>query len=145
MKKLLLIFIIAIVSFSNYHFFFSRPLFAQYNNAVDTAWVKRYNGPGNGGDDARAIATDDSGYIYVTGESWDATTARDFATVKYKPNGDTVWVKRYNGPTNGDDYATAIAVNDSFYVYVSGGSPGSGTSSDYATIKYLPNGDTCLG
>jgi hypothetical protein len=142
MKKLLLISLFATVYLSSDIFFFTIPLFAQEVNAVDTAWVRRYNGPGNGVDNARAIATDDSGYIYVTGESWDGTTARDYATVKYKPNGDTVWVRRYNGPTNGDDYATAIAVNDSFYVYVSGRSPGSGSAEDYLTIKYKPIGDT---
>jgi uncharacterized delta-60 repeat protein len=119
--------------------FIGVPVFAQ---SVDTAWVARYNGTGNASDNARAIATDDSGYIYVTGESWDGTTALDYVTVKYKPNGDTVWVRRYNGPTNGDDYATAIAVDNSFYIYVSGRSPSSVTNSDYATIKYNSNGDT---
>jgi hypothetical protein len=112
---------------------------------VDTAWVRRYNGPGNGLDAAGAIAVDGSGYIYVTGGSYGSETDADYATIKYYPNGDTAWVRRYNGPGNSYDYANAIAVDDLGYVYVTGESKQDTTSSsnyDYCTIKYYPNGDT---
>ncbi len=112
----------------------------------DILWVRRYNGPGNGIDGARASAVDGSGNLYVTGGS-DADTGLytdnfDYATIKYAPNGDELWVRRYNGPDNGGDGASALALDGSGNVYVTGGSWGSGTSSDYATIKYAPNGDT---
>jgi uncharacterized delta-60 repeat protein len=108
----------------------------------DTAWVRRFNGPGNGEDWARALAVDGSGNVYVTGRSTGSGTGLDYATVKYEPNGDTAWVRRYNGPGNQGDVATAIAVDGSDYVYVTGYSRDSVTSNDYATIKYKPNGDT---
>jgi len=108
----------------------------------DTAWVRKYNGPANGYDQARAIATDSYGNIYVTGESFGNKTGWDYATVKYYPDGDKAWVKRYNGPGNGNDYARAIALDGSGNIYVTGYSLGKGTAHDYATIKYYPNGET---
>ncbi len=109
---------------------------------VDTAWVRRYNGPGNSGDYAEAIAVDDSGNVYVAGESYASGTGIDYATIKYRPNGDTAWVRRYNGFGNERDKADAITVDHLGYVYVTGRSWTSETDWDYATIKYYPNGDT---
>jgi hypothetical protein len=107
----------------------------------DTAWVRRYSGPGNSGDLANALTLDNSGNVYVTGYSEGSTTDFDYATIKYYSNGDTAWVRRYNGPGNGGDVANAVAVDDSGNVYVTGFSEGSGYNIDYATIKYSSNGD----
>jgi hypothetical protein len=108
----------------------------------ETAWVRRYNGSGNYNDNATAIVVDRSRNVYVTGQSWGSGTGYDYATIKYNTYGDAAWVRRYNGPGNLDDGATAIAVDGSGNVYVTGHSYGNGTYDDYATIKYYPNGDT---
>jgi uncharacterized delta-60 repeat protein len=108
----------------------------------DTAWLKRYNGPGNNYDQPYAMTIDNSGNIYVTGSSKGIGSDYDIATIKYLPNGDTVWVRRYNGPGNSTDYPASIFVDDSGNVYVGGTSQGNGTDCDYATIKYYSNGDT---
>jgi hypothetical protein len=50
------------------------------------------------------------------------------------------WVARYDGPGSGGDRGNAIAVDNASCVYVTGRSVGSGTSWDYATIKYSPTG-----
>jgi hypothetical protein len=133
-------------------FLWTVPVFSQ---SVGTAWVRKYNGPGNGDDNASGLAVDGFGNVYVTGKSWgsgivykSAMVASglcqyyDYATIKYYPNGDTAWVRRYNGSGNNDDVAASIALDGSGNVYVTGQSYGSGTGEDYATIKYYPNGDT---
>ncbi|MGB2696978.1 MAG: SBBP repeat-containing protein [Candidatus Zixiibacteriota bacterium] len=115
------------------------PAFAQ----VDTAWVRTYNGPGNAGDAAIAIAVDDSGNVYVTGQSFgDWTTEDDYATVKYYPSGDTGWVRRYNGTGSRYDYVKALTVDRAGNIYITGYSIGSWPYYEWATIKYHPNGDT---
>lgn len=111
----------------------SIPVFAE---SVDTAWVKRYDGPANSSDYSKDMAIDSSGNVYVTGVSFDSLTLWDYATIKYYPNGETAWMKRYNGPGNDDDKPNAIVIDDSGNVYVTGKSIGRGTSSDFATIKY---------
>jgi uncharacterized delta-60 repeat protein len=111
----------------------------KYDPNGNQKWVDRYNGPGNGGDEARAIALDSEGNIYVTGGSYGSNGYSGYATVKYDPNGDEKWVARYNGL--GDGYAVGIAVNGLGNVYVTGYSYDSNTSYDYATVKYDPNGN----
>ncbi len=117
----------------------SLPAFAQ---DVDTAWVRRYNGPADSLDYPYAIAVDGSGNVYVTGRSEGVGTWPDYATIKYYPNGDTAWLRRYNGPENSRDYAYDIAVDAAGNAYVTGQSRGIATYYDFATIKYHPNGDT---
>jgi hypothetical protein len=107
-----------------------------YNSAGAEQWVARYNGPANGWDRAAAIARDSSGNVYVTGQSLGVGTDFDYATVKYDSAGKKQWVRRYNGPGNGEDNANAIAVDGSGNVYVTGQSTGLGTGFDYATVKY---------
>src|SRR4030066_183151 len=113
----------------------------KYSPFGETLWVKRYDGPGNGRDEAVALAVDDSGDVYVTGFSKGSGTSGDYATIKYSSAGDTLWVRRYNGPGNSDDRANGLAVDGSGNVYVTGYS-WSGSPFDYATIKYSSAGDT---
>ncbi len=54
-----------------------------YDSNGNELWIARYNGPGNDGDAARAMALDSYGNIYVTGGSYGIDTYADFATIKY--------------------------------------------------------------
>ena len=101
------------------------------------AWVQRYNGPGNSGDFANAVAVDGSGNVFVTGLSIGSGNSFDYATIKYSGAGVALWTNRYNGPGNNDDEAHAMAVDGSGNVFVTGRSIASGSLyDDYATIAY---------
>jgi len=113
----------------------------KYHPGGDTAWLRTYNGYGDSSDVANAIATDDSGNVYVTGYSWyDGWKKYDYVTIKYDRAGNELWVIRYNGPEYGKDYAYAMAIDEAANVYVTGESPGYGTSDDYCTVKYDSSG-----
>ena len=108
----------------------------KYNSAGQQQWVARYDGPADYSDQATAIAVDGSGSVYVTGRSYGSGSSYDYATIRYNSSGQQQWVARYDGPVNYEDAATAIAVDGSGSVYVTGASYGSESDYDYATIKY---------
>jgi len=107
-----------------------------YSQSIDTAWVRRYNGPADGSDGAYAIAVDNRGNVYVTGNSYGSGTSIDYATIKYNSAGVQQWVQRYDGSGNADDMALSLAVDGQGNVYVTGNSSGAAGWNDYATIKY---------
>jgi len=112
----------------------------KYDSSGNQLWAARYNGPGNYWDGARSLAVDNSGNVYVTGLSTGSGTYFDYATIKYDSLGNQLWVTRYDGPGNHMDGARSIAVDNAGNVYVTGESDASITNSDYATIKYGPDG-----
>jgi hypothetical protein len=67
----------------------------KYDAAGNQQWMKEYNGIGNGSDGAYAIALDTSGNIFITSDSFrgPATTNEEIITIKYTPDGDTLWVR----------------------------------------------------
>ena len=111
-------------------------LTVKYSPSGQQLWVARYENDGNGDSGGSAIAIDASGNIYVTGSSVKSGTGSNYTTVKYNSAGVEQWVTHYNGTANLNDGASAIAVDHSGNVYVTGVSIGSGTDQDFATLKY---------
>jgi len=108
----------------------------KYDSVGNLLWVARYDGPAGSSDEAHAIALDVLGNAYVTGWSRGVVTSEDYATMKYDKAGSQLWVRRYNGPGNGGDWARGIAVDGSGNAYVTGVSNGGASGYDYATIGY---------
>ncbi|MEI6948749.1 SBBP repeat-containing protein [Paraflavisolibacter sp. H34] len=120
-------------------------LSVKYGGDGTQKWVKRENGTGNGSDRPAALALDGSGNVLITGsgsvlDDYADEPLADYLTVKYNADGNRKWEKRYNGPADGNDQATALAADNAGNVYVTGYSRGNGTRTDYATIKYNPEG-----
>jgi hypothetical protein len=102
-------------------------------------WVSRYTGPGKADDDAASVAVGPGGRtVFVTGGSVGKNTGRDYATVAYSAaTGAQRWVKRYNGPGNGEDGAFSLVVGPGGgKVFVTGQSTGVTSGEDYATVAY---------
>jgi hypothetical protein len=112
----------------------------KYDANGNLLWVSRYNGEGNGNDIARGVIQDGSSNTIVVGESVGSGSATDFATVKYDPSGNLLWVSRYNGPGNGADVARGVIVDGTSNTIVIGESTGNGSLTDITTVKYDPYG-----
>jgi len=114
----------------------------KYDTDGNQLWVARYSGPANHQNGANALAVDAEGNAYVTGYSFGIGTDYDYATIKYDPDGNELWVARYDGPTHGSDFAYAMAVDGAGAVYVTGASSRTGSSgfNDYTTVKYTSAG-----
>ncbi|MFC1890186.1 SBBP repeat-containing protein [Thermodesulfobacteriota bacterium] len=94
-----------------------------YDTDGTEIWAARYSGPTRD-DHGKAIAVDDLGYVYVTGESYGNNYYDDYVTIKYDPEGSELWAARYNGPVDQHDKAEAVAVDAWGNVYVTGTSDG---------------------
>ena len=114
----------------------------KYNSSGTTLWTDRYNGPADDEDVASDIHVDASGNVYVTGYSTGSSSSYDYTTIKYNTDGDTLWLRRYNGAGNSADYPRDLWVDADGNVYVTGTSQGGGTADDYLTIKYDADGNT---
>jgi uncharacterized delta-60 repeat protein len=112
----------------------------KYNTLGEQQWMQTFNGPGNSNDNARSLALDASGNVYITGYSGGVSSGSDFTTIKYNSSGVQQWLQTYNGPGDGDEDANALTLDASGNVYITGYSIGSGTDYDYATIKYNSQG-----
>jgi uncharacterized delta-60 repeat protein len=109
----------------------------KYDTDGRQIWVARYIGP-QSSDWVYAIAVDAQGNVHVTGESSDMG-ATVYATVKYDPDGNELWVARYIGPRNGLNIPYSLAVDSEGNTYVTGLSTCEKRFC-YATIKYDPDG-----
>jgi hypothetical protein len=102
-------------------------------------WVRSYDGPGSGNDVLLALGVSpDGSRVFVGGQSLGAGTGVDFVTIAYDAStGADRWTSRYDGPAGDNDSMTDLAVTpNGGSVVVTGGSRGTGTGTDYATISY---------
>lgn len=104
------------------HFFLQKT-----NSQGKVQWTKYFPVP-DSFSVGKAVATDQNGFIYVTGERYD--TACNICTVpipnsylftiKYNAAGGIVWVNRYDGPAQTNQEASELAVTHDGYVFLVG-------------------------
>jgi uncharacterized delta-60 repeat protein len=114
-------------------------ILAKYNANGDTIWTRKYDYTLVGGSDkAFQLAIDGQGNIFLTGRSDSDPSVNsntDAITLKYNSLGTLLWVKRYNGISNGNDQTRQIKVSTAGNVYVAGRTF-NGINNDALIIKY---------
>jgi hypothetical protein len=103
-------------------------------------WVHRYNGPGNGDDDAYAVICGLDGNVYAAGYSTGSGTGEDIVVISLTQADSERWVYRYNGPGDGDDYANLLICGPDTNIYVVGVSSDSLTGQDFTIISLTRTG-----
>ncbi len=113
---------------------------------VSEDWKALFDGPAGDQDQQPRLALDGSGNAYITGASAGADSGYDFSTIKYDSLGRQLWERRFNSDANSMDMPRDIAVDPQGNVIVTGYSwrnlhGDGGTESDFATLKYDPDGN----
>ena len=101
----------------------------KYDTYGNQRWIAQYDHGLN--DIAFSLDIDNSGNVYVTGESDGNGTGDDYATVKYDSNGIQKWSRRFSTTGDSSDVAISLVVDISGSVFVTGSS-----NRDILTIKY---------
>lgn len=104
------------------------------NPSGNVVWRNLYNSA-TGWDLCKAVATDNSGNVYITGETgtFGFPLSYKMTTIKYEPNGNQQWITSDPGVTNDGFHGYNIAIDDSANVYVTGQSY---SNSNIITVKY---------
>lgn len=104
---------------------------------INIQWQVSFNGTGNFIDKPVDMELDASGNTYVTGSSYDGSSY-NWVTIKYDSNGSPLWTSTYGG--SGLDEASALVLDNSGNIVVTGYRHVGGSDYDIAVVKY--NGTT---
>ena len=94
----------------------------KYDNSGNLMWSRIYDG-GVGSDDApRDMTVDDSGYVYVTGYSYEGTSngGVNWLTIKYSKDGELIWKRSLDWTGHKSDDPNSLALDKNYNVYVTG-------------------------
>jgi hypothetical protein len=112
----------------------------KYTSTGSQQWVNRYR-KSSKNDEARALALDTAGNIFVTGTAT-STSASDIdgLTIKLRNNGNIEWIQSYAGPGGGSDFLSDVVVDRAGNAYVSGYVTNTNNDRDILAIKYNTSG-----
>lgn len=115
-------------------------LLLKYDRHGNYMWSKIYNGTGNGNDTIASLFIDINDNVYVTGSSTGFDNSFDITTIKYSPNGDVQWIRRYDEYYGSYSSPFEVIVDNNSNVYVVGWCD-EYNSYDCLLLKYSQDGE----
>ena len=76
----------------------------KYNPYGDLIWDKEFSGSANLNDFGGSVVTDDSGNVFLSGNTSHTVSGSDITLIKYDSSGSFKWVKYYNSGLDTNDY-----------------------------------------
>jgi len=76
----------------------------KYNPDGDLIWDKEFSGSANLNDFGGSVVTDDSGNVFLSGNTSHTVSGSDITLIKYDSSGSFKWVKYYNSGLDTNDY-----------------------------------------
>ena len=113
----------------------------KYDPNGNEVWVARFSTPGDAGDYGAFVSVDPWDNVYVCGYSYGFGTGGDYITIKYDPDGNELWMARYNGTDDSSDNLNGMHIDAQGNVYVTGQSTDIGPQWLITTIKYDTEGN----
>ncbi|MFH1943713.1 MAG: SBBP repeat-containing protein [bacterium] len=107
----------------------------KYDASGNQVWGRYFDGEAHGDDIAYRIALDDSGNVYVGGNSMGVGSGSDIVIVKYNALGEEQRVVRFDESDAGQDEFGDMKIDHSGNVFIAGTSEG-----DFVTLKYNSRG-----
>ena len=114
----------------------------KYDRGGAELWTKTFDGPTSGDDAFFDVALNSSGELVVTGARRNSSqTASEVFTVQLNAgNGNTIWQAAYTYSGSIYNYGTALTLDASDNVYITGMSSSLATLTDIAVLKYSDTG-----
>ena len=113
----------------------------KYGPTGSEVWRRRFELPDSASSGTGCLRVAADGGFYVEASAADHDSPTEYAVHKFSSGGAHEWTFRHGASTSGNDYLTAMAIDDSGYVYITGNSTDDGAV-DYATFKVSPAGDS---
>lgn len=116
-----------------------------FSGSVSSQWQSTYGSQSHGDFDISnacglANTVDQTDNALVAGCVEIPGRGNDIVLINYKPNGDTLWTRTYNGTANSEDKAWGIVVDTDGSIYITGMATMQGRASELILLKYSKSG-----
>ena len=107
----------------------------RYDALGSLLWTHRYNGTGNDLDEPVRILCDNSGNVYVAGNTVSSGQRMEILLNKFRPNGTIEWTRKYPGNGGSTSGVTSMKIDADGNILLTGICSGK-----IIIIKYSPSG-----